>query len=429
MSKKVLLVSELFEPMNRIGAVRPSKLAKYLTRNGVDVTVFTSYKTIIHNTYSPDGFIVLYDKALEDEHSDVRSHKEAAPHCKSTLKTISPFRKELSLIYRQFLAYKEGKLFCRRFMNAVNNGIINLKEYDYIFTTFGPIGPVLTGIKIKQLNHNIKWINDFRDPMVSKLLPSIAKPLYGHIQKKSIILSDYVTTVSEGYKNRIQIVGEEGKVQVIPNGFDVDDKPLKCGKTCCNSKFTLSYMGSLYEGKRDIGPLFKALRRLSDECVLSVDNMEFNYAGKDFNYLLTQAEKYNMEEIIHDYGFLSRKDCLQLQSESRFLVLSTWNEKGEEGVFPGKLIEYMLMEKPIISIVDGSVSCSEVTRTIKRLSLGVSYESADPKTENELYEWLKAQAVQYKEGRQALFSPDYESLYNMYDWRRISERFCKIING
>ena len=54
MSKRVLIVSELFEPMNSIGAVRPSKLAKYLTKRGIEVTVFTSYKTRTDNNYSPE---------------------------------------------------------------------------------------------------------------------------------------------------------------------------------------------------------------------------------------------------------------------------------------------------------------------------------------------------------------------------------------
>ena len=38
-SKRILLISYYFAPHNRIGAVRPTKLAKYLTREGHQVTV------------------------------------------------------------------------------------------------------------------------------------------------------------------------------------------------------------------------------------------------------------------------------------------------------------------------------------------------------------------------------------------------------
>ena len=205
MSKRVLIVSELFEPMNSIGAVRPSKLAKYLTKNGIKVTVFTSHKTRTDNNYSPDGFTVIYDQEIVNNPSSVISHRDATLQSNSTRITNAYLRKELSLMHRQYLAYQAGRLFCRRFVNAVNCGEINLEEYDYIFTTFGPIGPVLTGIEIKRLDPKVKWISDFRDPMISQLIPSLAKPLYGYIQRRSIILCDYATTVSEGYKKRIQI--------------------------------------------------------------------------------------------------------------------------------------------------------------------------------------------------------------------------------
>ena len=39
MSKRILLISYYFAPQNVIGAIRPTKLAKYLTRMGYEVTV------------------------------------------------------------------------------------------------------------------------------------------------------------------------------------------------------------------------------------------------------------------------------------------------------------------------------------------------------------------------------------------------------
>ena len=39
MGKRILIISYYFAPQNAIGAVRPTKLAKYLTRMGHEVTV------------------------------------------------------------------------------------------------------------------------------------------------------------------------------------------------------------------------------------------------------------------------------------------------------------------------------------------------------------------------------------------------------
>ena len=39
MNRRALIISYYFAPQNTIGAIRPTKLAKYLTRLGYDVTV------------------------------------------------------------------------------------------------------------------------------------------------------------------------------------------------------------------------------------------------------------------------------------------------------------------------------------------------------------------------------------------------------
>ena len=38
MNRRALIISYYFAPQNTIGAIRPTKLAKYLTRLGYDVT-------------------------------------------------------------------------------------------------------------------------------------------------------------------------------------------------------------------------------------------------------------------------------------------------------------------------------------------------------------------------------------------------------
>ena len=39
MGKRILIISYFFAPQNAMGAVRPTKLAKYLSRMGHEVTV------------------------------------------------------------------------------------------------------------------------------------------------------------------------------------------------------------------------------------------------------------------------------------------------------------------------------------------------------------------------------------------------------
>lgn len=144
--------------------------------------------------------------------------------------------------------------------------------------------------------------------------------------------ADYIVTVSNGYLNRICKGRYEDKSFMIPNGYDLKDKP-KSEIILDNSILKLTYVGALYLGKRDLSPIFKAIKELNDENKVDANKIVFEYAGTEFVTLKNQAEQYSVDSILNDNGVLSRKDCLKLQFSSHALILSTWNTKGEEGVF------------------------------------------------------------------------------------------------
>lgn len=422
---KVLIVSELFEPLNRIGSIRPSKLAKMLSKSGYEVDVFTSYKTKVDKEYNPQGFRIIYDKTKSyssNNRNVVTSNRKVIKFNRQ-----SKIIRELSGFYRQIRVLKEGIEFKDNFFKTVEKGIINISDYDCIFTTFGPVGTILIGIETKRTHPNIKWINDFRDPMISKVMPKLIYPYYSYLQKKSIELCDYVTTVSNGYKKRMSSPTTEPKFRVIPNGYDKDDRII-FKDSYVEDIFSFVYTGSLYEGKRKIEPLFNQIKRLCKEEILTMEDISFHYAGNDFNYLYKQAKMYNLDKVLINHGFLSREKCMKLQAISRFSVISTWNEEGEEGVFPGKFIESMLIGHPIIALVDGNKANSEVTEIIRKYGLGVSYEKANPDTEEELYQWLKRKAIQFKKNKTGIFKPSLNAIDDMFSWESNVTKFEVLIN-
>ena len=432
MGQKILVISRLFEPENEIGALRPTKFVKCLTEKGYSIDVFTSVRTIKGSSYTPKGFRVIYDKE-HSESKETKANSDRVTGCFKRFidqvpnKVIRTIRQELASTYRQMLEYRRGKVFLQSFKNAIIDKRIILDEYQCVFTTFGPVDSVLVGLYIKKNYPQIKWINDFRDPMISQMIPKLFYPWYRYLQNKSIDMCDYAVTVSEGYYRRMVKRTTANKFHVIPNGYDIKDIPIFQETAIDNDQFSLVYVGSLYEGKRDIGPVFSTLRKLCDEGYISKNQMVFHYAGRDIKYLMKQAHAFDMDDIVFAHGMLSRQECLNLQASARFLVLSTWNDRGEEGVFPGKFIEYMLINRPIISVVDGNLANSEVTDTIRRYNLGVSYESADMASMGQLYEWMKTQVQRYNEGQPALFFPDKCGIDKKYNWVNIAKRFGELI--
>ena len=430
MKRSVLIISELFYPSSRIGAVRPTKLAKYLHRKGYDVTVFTSAACLGGTAAPAPAYRVLYAGAQAPAAARPAEARRAgaAPAAARRPRLTDALLQELRMTKRQYLAYAQGRAFRRLFCEALENGSLCLDDFDCVFSSFGPVGSLLAGMEAKKRRPAILWINDFRDPMVSQITPKTFAPFYTYLQRKSIRMADCTVTVSDGYRKRMRFRRMKRPLTVIPNGFDREDRG-GLDVTAPADKLSFAYVGALYEGKRDLSVLFRCLRRLVDEGVLSAERLSFDYAGGEGGVLYAQAERYGLGQIVDDHGWVSREESLRIQSRARCLVLATWNDRGEEGVFPGKLLEYMLLNKPVVSVVGGSLGGSEVTQVIERYRLGVSCENADPDAEQTLYAWLKGQALGLVQEEPVCFSPDQEAIIRAYDWDNLAERFCELIDG
>lgn len=416
---KVLIISYLFAPNNDVGAIRPTKLAKYLVDRGHNVTV-------ISNGYSGNDSLSVPQGLFK--HFMLRSKKPAANTGSAGAAQASGVRsfipKSVKYNYRTMLHIKEYEAFADFAFKKYAEEKADGNCYDAVFTSYGPLASVLAGLKIKQNDgDSVFWISDFRDPMVSNLSPSLFRGYYDRIQKKACKYADVITTVSNGYVKRVcRSEKYLDKVSMIPNGFDAADKPAAAESSRKNGKLNFTYVGALYEGKRDISPLFRAISELADEGVIDKEDVEFVYAGKDFAFLKSQAETYGMTDRLTDMGRLDRTDCLALQQKSDVLILSTWNDKGEEGVFPGKFIEYMLFEKPIVALVGGNLSNSEVKLVMEEGKFGVTFEQANSKEDfGKLKEYLKNCFECYKESGKMPFDPSRE-VYDRYNYTNIMKK-------
>src|SRR5699024_7303069 len=110
--------------------------------------------------------------------------------------------------------------------------------------------------------------------------------------------------------------------------------------------------------------LFSGIRELIKEGQISENEIQFTYAGPNFNWLLGQAQKYKMENILINHGVISRDVALKLQFNSDVVLVATWNENkiDGKGILPGKIYEAIMLKKPLLSIVSGQVPNSEISR-------------------------------------------------------------------
>lgn len=417
--KRVLIISELFFPQNEIGALRPTKLREYLIQNGYHVDVITKSASS-KKDFDEHGKVWRMDTQHDNQYEKNKNTDNQRREIKFVL--------ELKRVKRTVLSIRKGLTYCGRVIEFIKKNEIKIDDYDVVITTFGPVSSILIGLKLKRLFPSMNWICDFRDPMVVEEVSVFLKPIMGLLQRVSCEKAEYIVAVSNGYLRRICGNKYVSKRYMIPNGYDVNDMLVTKSFYPSSDVLHITYVGSLYEGKRKITPLFRAIRELADNGVVDLKMICFDYAGKDANYIYAQAEDYNIESIICDHGRLTREECLKLQFSSHLLVLSTWNKKGEEGVFPGKFLEYMLIGRPIISLTDGNMPNGEVTSVMKEGRFGVAYESICDKEDYAfLKEYVKNSYNELKNNGSITFEPHKEVL-ERYNYNRIIEKFEVLIN-
>lgn len=418
---KVILVSYFFAPRNAIGSIRATKIAKYLTEKGHEVTVITSDYSGIKDTLLEEdskGINIyrighsksfkLFEKITFSYYMEKKSNSKVIKHTNiksnSLLGNIkarinNKIKININFVYTIFQSYD----FLRQSKKLVNS-LTKQEKYDVLFGTYGPLASLILSKWIIKKNKIKKSIIDFRDPVNINGNPGkFIKTYFSNLEKWAIKNANAVTCVTVGIKDRMcSYTNYIEKIYLVNNGYDSDElnSVIKLNYELPEKeKFSFCYTGGLYRGKRNIRPLFQVLRRLIDEKIIDEKHLEFKYAGPETNEILSQAKDFNLEGIIEDYGIVERKKALQLQYNSRIFIIATWNNSDDKGVIPGKLYEGFLLKKPIISLVSGNETGSELGRIIHEANIGVSYENADPPLKNHLYDFIIHQYNLYISGK------------------------------
>ena len=424
--KKILLICSCFYPKNVIGAVRTTKVAQKLTDRGFQVDVYTEMP--LSNTEAREkglcNYVISYGE--KEISSSVKCSK------KYEYKKIYEFKiyKWISHFYNGIVDIKKSKDVTTKFINDLKD-VLYLKDnkYDVVITSYMSLSTIFCGLYYKRLHPDVQWICEFRDPIVTKYSNVFLRPYYKYIQNKACKNADNIIAVSQGYLERICSHKYKNKSYMIPNGFDKVDLDGKIFTDKKNQAMTLIYVGSLYGGDRDFSPVFKAISELVKEGKIKQNKVCMYYAGTEHDVIVRQAKKYNVENIIVNKGFLSREECLNIQCSSDILMLSTWNEKKEYGVFPGKFLEYMLIGKPILSITGGNLADGEVTSVMKEGNLGFAYEEINDKEDYpKLKRYIENAYLQWENTGKVKFEPN-QKVIDRYDYKNIIRKFEDIING
>ncbi|MEP1488245.1 MAG: glycosyltransferase family 4 protein [Algibacter sp.] len=398
MKKKVLIVTYYWPPAGGPGVQRWLKFVKYLPEYNIEPIVY-----IPENANYP-----LVDDSLVSEVSDSLTilkqpikepYKLAGLLSKASSKTISKGiiadHKKQSIVERLML-YVRGNYFIPDARKSwVKPSVAFLFDYiskeniDTIITTGPPHSLHLIGLELKE-RLGVKWFADFRDPWTTigyhKQLKLTEKSRQKHkdLERQVLNTADQIIVTSSITKNEFQNL-TLNPIEVITNGYDKET----VGSVALDSEFSMAHIGSLLS-KRNPELLWKVLGELVKENHDFSKDFKLRFIGAVSEDVLRSIEKNKLSDYVDDVGYVSHKQAIVYQKKSQVLLLIEIDSEETKCIIPGKLFEYMVTNRPIISI---GPKGSDVEKIIKETNTGNCFYYED-------YESLKSIILTHYKGFQ-----------------------------
>lgn len=442
--KNVLFFAISFPPCGGSGVQRSLKFVKYLQLFGWKPIVVTLDET--YNFWGEDSSFVeelpkdisivrIKQPFLNIFEIDEDSAKEVLSLIFNLIENksfIEEFKtkmidKDTNLLNRKYILEPD------RFVSWVNivlktiDEIIDFQKIDLIYTTGDPYSNHFNGYYLKK-KYNLPWVADFRDewtnsPYVNQFYKNdkFRLELHKNMENSIVNFADKIIAVtsnsSQNYRNIFNLPFE--KVETITNGYDDKDFEFFEKISKKNEKFTIVYYGTLYLN-RDLSELINAINILIEKNRVKISNITLKVIGKCDNLIKTsmlECDKYGMLDFIE---FLPHNECLKKGSEADLLILYVGEEDKFKSIYPGKVFEYLRLQKPILAI---SPQNSEIENLLVDTNSGLSFNSTNCV---EMSEFIYGIYNDWKVGiREKFISTNIEQ----YERKKLTEKLSNIFNG
>lgn len=379
--KTVLMIAPYFVPRRRVGSLRPYKFASHLTAFG--------WKPVVYTIGTPNEELTPREKkALHG----VTIKEINPPFDRTTDKKQSELHKDVEISHRIWTKWSErlAQWFDRQvpmdtwffLFRSAYSEILKQAETlnpDIIWSTGDPWSGHWLGHK---LSGDLKkpWIADFRDPWTLSGLNLRKRSFFSNradrkLEKKFVSAADKLIFTSKAteelYRNFYSL--NPGKADTIYNSFELQNKEAAVSTeqtwkaNIDDSKLNLVFFGS-FRRLSPIDPIADAVAELRDDIQ---PHLRIHSFGS-----LEAEDKKKLESLgITDLFVTHEKVVPELApavfEKADLLLVSTSGER--ESIIPAKLWEYMISDKPILSITPNS----EIGEILKKTGVGVHFHNSE----------------------------------------------------
>ena len=350
---QMLMLAYYYPPQNEIGAARPHRFARWLNRNGVDVTVVTSAPLDAADSAVTTQVVHVPGVRFARRTRPLMSAGPAA-YPRSTRYGAAV----LHVAERLFMPYDERLGW---FPYAYTAAVQTLAPNTVLFSTHPPTVTHLTALALKH-RHGHPWIADFRDPLWgnpyrTSQRAALIDPL---IERLTVENADAVIANTEASAAvlRQRYPEMQHKVHTVWNGYDPED-PIEPVPVPRRARRVIAHVGTLY-GNRTLLPLALSIERLLARGALEAGGLMVRQVGRTDPACHDRTDP--RMKALEAQGCLSIDDDNVPRAQARaemvgadWLLLLDMNLINPGLQVPAKTYEYIRSGRPILALtVPGS---------------------------------------------------------------------------
>lgn len=413
MKPKLLVVSRAFPPFAKSlgGALRVLTMCEYMLRNGVPVQVLAG-RGRHYGSFGYDDLLqripvtFVYDLAMASSGGGGSQRSGVGGGWKAVAKRIILGS-----------SVPDVGVYAVPALRAAAARLIEAHAITHVLTSGPPHSDHLVGLAAKRrFNSKIKWIVDYRDSWNGTTLfrkdNRFAQALNMAFERKVLAAADVITYVSAPMLAKLGggslPSSIASKATMVMNGFD--QRTACCTSTWMNDqgRLRVAYFGSIDDRPESYRNPTVLLQTIVDRQL----DVQVAFYGPGHISASWQSKLGNRLVV---GGVLPQPDAARLMHEQDALVLLHTEYRGADEVVTGKLFEYLLAGRPIISI---GPKVMESNRIMESLGRGhfVSHDAPD-----ELAELLLTLALKKKTEGLASYRSDGLELLSR------DEQFAKLL--
>jgi len=342
MVKRVLMIAFHYPPLRgSSGIQRALKFSKYIPEFGWEPIVLTAHR-------------MAYSSLGNDQIGEISNQATYRSFALDTSRHLSIMGR-----YPRFLSLPDR--WASWWLGAVPLGLYLIKKYrpDIIWSTYPIATAHLIGLSLCRLT-GVPWVVDLRDLMIEEGYPHdpLTRRIQQWIERKTIVHCTRAVLTTPGaikdYEARYPKI-PASRFCLIENGYDEENftaaEASIAERGAKNKQIVLVHSGIIYPSERDPIPFFKALAALSQQGLVSPENLKVILrATANDEFLLQLIDQYGIGEIVMLAPLISYQDALsEMLMADGLLILQASNCNNQ---IPAKLYEYLRARRPILALTD-----------------------------------------------------------------------------